>query len=132
MNRLSQALDKDAALAAAKPLLADPEVSVRLAAARVVVHAGDKADAMPVLEAELAANDLDAIADLSALDDPRALQALAALTGDQRRTPEQRAAAAAAHRTAHHVTAALVAALADPSGLVRVEAAATVGALAKN
>jgi len=132
LNRLSQAVDKDAAIAAAKPLLADPDVAVRLAAARVVVHAGDKADAMPVLDAELAMNDLDAIADLAALDDPRAIQALGELTSDQKRTPEQRAAAAAAHRTAHHVTAALVAALTDPSGLVRVEAAATVGALAKN
>ncbi|HEY6039995.1 MAG TPA: hypothetical protein VIV58_37190, partial [Kofleriaceae bacterium] len=132
LNQLSQAVDKGAAIAAAKPLLADPELAVRLAAARVVVHAGDQADAMPVLEAALATRDLDAAADLAALDDPRGLQALGELTSDPKRTPEQRAEAAAAHRTAHRVTAALIAALADPSGLVRVEAAATVGALAKN
>ncbi|HET9988859.1 MAG TPA: HEAT repeat domain-containing protein, partial [Kofleriaceae bacterium] len=132
VNQLAQALGKDAAIAAAKPLLADPELAVRLAAARVLVHAGDRVDAMPVLEAALAAHDLDATADLAALDDPRGLQALAELASDPKRTPEQRAAAAAAHRTAHHVTPALVAALADASGLVRVEAAATLGALAKN
>lgn len=132
LNQLSQAVDKDAAIAAAKPLLADPELAVRLAAARVLVHAGDQADAMPVLEAAVAARDLDAAVDLAALDDPRGLQVLGELTSDPKRTPEQRAEAAAAHRNAHRVTPALIAALADPSGLVRVEAAATVGALAKN
>jgi HEAT repeat protein len=132
LNQLVEALGKEGAVVAAKPLLADPELAVRLAAARVLVHAGDQADAMPVLEAGLAAQDLDAAADLGALGDQHALQALAELASDPKRTPEQRAAAVTAHRTAHHVTPALVAALADPSGIVRVEAAATLGALAKN
>jgi HEAT repeat protein len=132
VNQLVQALGKEAAVTAAKPLLADPEMAVRLAAARVLVHAGDKTDAMPVLEAGLAAHDLEATADLGALGDARALHALAELASDPKRTPDQRAAAVTAHGTAHHVTPALVAALADPSGIVRVEAAATLGTLAKN
>jgi HEAT repeat protein len=132
VNQLVQALGKDGAVVAAKPLLADPELAVRLAAARVLVHADDPADATPVLEAALAAGDVDAAADLGALGDAHALQALAELASDPKRTPEQRAAAVTAHRTAHRVTPALVAALADPSGIVRVEAAATLGALAKN
>ena len=48
-----------------------------------------------------------------------------------KRTPEQRAAAAAAHHSAHAVTPGLVAALADSSGVVRVEAAAALVMLAK-
>ncbi|MEO6776670.1 MAG: HEAT repeat domain-containing protein [Kofleriaceae bacterium] len=132
INQLAQALGKDAAIAAAKPLLADPELGVRLAATRVLVHAGDRADAMPVLEAALATRDLEAAADLAALGDARALHVLAELASDPKRTPEQRVVAVAAHRIARQVTPALVAALADPSGLVRVEAAATLGALAKH
>jgi HEAT repeat protein len=132
VNQLVEALGNDAAVTAAKPLLADPELGVRLAAARMLVHAGDRADATPVLEAALAARDVDAAADLGALDDAHALQVLGELASDPKRTPEERSAAVAAHRAAHHVTPALVAALADASGLVRVEAAATLGALAKN
>jgi HEAT repeat protein len=130
-NSLVAALGKDAAIAAAKGLTQDGELGVRLAAARVLIHAGDSADALPVLSAALANHDVDAAADLGALGDPQALAALGALATDPERTPEQRAAAVSAHRTAHHVTPSLVAALADPSGLVRVEAAATLGALAK-
>src|SRR6185312_3680245 len=132
VNQLVDAVGKEAAVTAAKPLLADPELAVRLAAARVLVHAGDRADAMPVLEAALAADDLDAAADLGALGDERALRRLGELASDPKRTPEQRAAAVTAHKTARHVTPPLVAALADPSGIVRVEAAATLGTLAKN
>jgi hypothetical protein len=50
---------------------------------------------------------------------------------DGKLTAEQRAAAANAHRIAHHVTPGLVAALADSNALVRVEAAAALGMLAK-
>jgi HEAT repeat protein len=131
-NSLVQALGKDAAIVAAKGLTQDGELGVRLAAARVLVHAGDTADAMPVLAAALANHDVEAAADLGALGDHKALDALGALATDPKRTPEERAAAVSAHRTARHVTPALVSALADASGLVRVEAAATLGALARD
>ncbi len=137
LNVLAQAVGREAAVATAKPLTADAELGVRLAAARVLAHAGDPEDAARVFADALAANDASgtahvaAAADLAALGDPRGLTALAALTSDPKRTPEQRVAAVAAHREAHHVTPALVAALADSSGLVRVEAAAVLGALAK-
>ena len=129
VNSLPRALDKAAAITAAKTATADPELAVRLAAARVLAHAGDVADATAVFAAAL--TDVDAAADLGALGDPRGVASLDALSSDPNRTPEQRAAAIAAHRTAHRVTPTLVAALADASGLVRVEAAATLAALAK-
>jgi len=128
-NSLTRALDKADAIATARTLTADPELAVRLAAARVLAHAGDVADATVVFVAAL--SDVDAAADLGALGDPRGVASLDALSSDPKRTPEQRAAAISAHRTAHRVTPTLVAALADASGLVRVEAAATLAALAK-
>jgi HEAT repeat protein len=128
-NSLSRALSKPEAIATAKTLTGDTVLAVRLAAARVLAHAGDVADAKPVFEAAI--GDVDAAADLGALGDPKGLASLEALSSDPKRTPEERATAAAAHRTAHHVTPTLVAALADPSGLVRVEAAASLTALAK-
>lgn len=131
-NSLVQALGKDGAIVAAKGLTQDKELGVRMAAARVLVHAGDEADARPVLSAALAERDVEAAADLAALGDRDALAALGTLATDPKRTPEQRAAAVSAHRTARHVTPALVAALADASGLVRVEAAATLGDFAQN
>ena len=136
-NTLVRALGKDGALAPARTLSADPELDVRLAAARVLVRAGDKAAAANVFAAALAADDAhdhaaQAAADLAALDDPRGLARLGELVRDPHRTPEQRAAAAAAHRSAHHVTPGLVAALADGNAVVRVQAAATLGALAKS
>jgi HEAT repeat protein len=73
---------------------------------------------------------IQAAADLASLGDPAGLKALSDATRDPKRTVEQRAAAAAAHRTAHRVTPGLVAALADPNSLVRIEAAAALGALA--
>jgi hypothetical protein len=48
-----------------------------------------------------------------------------------KRAPDQRAQAAAAHRTAHRVTPGLVGALADPNGVVRVESAAAIALLAR-
>ncbi|MEO8840664.1 MAG: HEAT repeat domain-containing protein [Kofleriaceae bacterium] len=129
VNSLARALAKPEAIAAAKTATTDPELAVRLAAARVLAHAGDVAGATAVFAAAL--TDVDAAADLGALGDPRGTAALDALASDPKRTPEQRAAAISAHRTARHVTPTLVGALADPSGLVRVEAAATLAALAK-
>lgn len=131
-NSLARALDTQGVLFTGKQLAADKELGVRLAAARALVHAGDIADATPVLTAALgSAHEIDAAADLGALGDVHGLESLADFTRDPNRTAEQRAAAATAHRIAHHVTAGLVAALADPSGLVRVQAAATLDALAR-
>jgi HEAT repeat protein len=131
-NYLIAALGKPGALPVAQKLAADPDVSVRLSAARVLARAGDKDGATAVFVAALATDHaVQAAADLAALGDARGLDELAKLVHDPARTPEARADAAAAHRTAHHVTAGLVAALADPSGAVRVEAAATLAALAK-
>lgn len=132
-NLAVAALGRDAGRAYAQRLVGDPELAVRLAAARVLAHAGDPAGARAVFAAALAAPDqgIQAAADLAALGDAQGIAALTADVRDPQRTPEQRAEAATAHRTAHRVTPGLVAALADPNGLVRVEAAATLGALSK-
>jgi HEAT repeat protein len=136
-NILSRALAKPEAIDAARKLTADTALGVRLAAARVLAHAGDVADAAPVFVAALGADDAQdhaaqAAADLAAIDDPRGLARLDELVRDPKRTAEARAAAAEAHRTAHHVTPGLVAALADNNAIVRVAAAATIGVLAKS
>ncbi len=132
-NLLVQALGKEAARPYAQKLVADPDLGVRLAAARVLVQLGDREAARPVFSAALEdpTHGVQAAADLAALGDPAGLQALSAFVRDPRRTPDQRASAVMAHRSAHRVTGGLVAALADPDGLVRVEAAAALGALAK-
>ncbi len=92
-------------------------------------HAGE-ADAAAQVFAGVA-DDAQAAADLAELGDPRGVERLTALVVDQKRSAEQRAAAAEAHRFAHRVSPGLVAALADPNAVVRVAAAATLGALAK-
>lgn len=132
-NLLVQALGKEAARPYAQKLVADPDLGVRLAAARVLVQLGDREAARPVFSAALEdpTHGVQAAADLAALGDPAGVQALSAFVRDPRRTPDQRASAVMAHRSAHRVTGGLVAALADPDGLVRVEAAAALGALAK-
>jgi HEAT repeat protein len=132
-NMLSAALAKADARATAQRLVGDANVAVRLAAARVLVHTGDKRAAQPIFAAALTDADVgvQAAADLANLDDPAGIAALSSYTLDASRTPEQRAAAASAHRSARRVTPGLVAALADASGIVRIEAAAVLGALAK-
>ena len=136
-NYLVRALGKDAALGPARQLAHDKELGVRLAAARVLAHAGDATEATKVFVAALGADDsrdhaAQAAADLAALGDARGAARLTELVRDPRRTPEQRAAAAAAHRSAHRVTPGLLAALADTNAIVRVEAAAALGALSKD
>ncbi len=133
-NVAVRAVGKAGALAIARTLIADKELGVRIAAARVLAHGGEPAAAAPVFTEALASPEyeLQAAGDLAEQDDPRGLEALSAAVHDGKRTAEQRAAAAAAHRGAHEVTAGLVAALADASGVVRVEAAATIAMLAKN
>ncbi|MBV8758980.1 MAG: HEAT repeat domain-containing protein [Deltaproteobacteria bacterium] len=131
-NLAVAAVGREAALTYARRLVGDPELRVRLAAARVLAHTGDAAGARPLFMAALDSPERDqAAADLAALGDPTGLATLSADVRDAKRTPDQRAEAASAHRTAHHVTPGLVAALADPNGLVRVQAAATLGALAR-
>jgi len=131
-NLAVSALGHEAGLAYAQRLTKDTELQVRLAAARVLAHSGDAAGARAIFSSALESpQGIQAAADLAAQGDATGLAALSADVRNSRNTPEQRAEAAMAHRNAHHVTPGLVAALADPNGLVRVEAAATAGALAK-
>jgi len=132
-NLVVRALGKDKGVELARRMIADKELGVRLAAARVLAHGGDKPGAAAVFTEALASDDfmLAAASDLAAQDDPRGIAALDAAVRDMNRSPDTRAAAASAHRGARKVTAGLVAALADPSGVVRVEAAAVLVMLAK-
>lgn len=131
VNLAQRALGTPAALVLARRLAGDPEVAVRLAAARVLAHAGDRAAAATIFAAALDDREhgLSAAGDLIAQDDPRGLAALEAQLHAP--SPGARAAAAAAHRSARRITPALIAALADDSGVVRVEAAAALAMLAK-
>jgi len=132
-NLAVRAVGKPAALALARKLAADPEPAVRLAAARVLAHAGDRDAATAILVAALAAPDhaLQAATDLAEQNDPRGVKALDAAVRSPALGPVERAAAATAHRTARRITPGLVAALADDSGVVRVEAAATLALLSR-
>lgn len=131
-NMATRAAGKASGLALARKLIADPEPRVRLAAARVLAHAGERAAAIEVFAAALAGDSaLNAATDLAGLGDERGLKALDAMVRDGKATPDQRAAAASAHRTARKVTPGLVAALADGNGVVRVEAATALVMLAR-
>jgi HEAT repeat protein len=152
-NLAVRALGKPAAVALAHRLVADPVPAVRLAAARVLAHGGEAQAAAAVFVAVLggaaaaaeprpdsgpdAGPDagpelrIDAAVDLAALGDPRGVQALDAAVRDTAHGSAPRAAAAAAHRAAHCITPGLVAALADDSAFVRVEAAATLALLTR-
>ncbi|MDB4956589.1 MAG: hypothetical protein JWO36_4158 [Myxococcales bacterium] len=131
-NVLVQAIGNPAAAQIAHRLMSDKVVAVQLAAARVLAHGGDPEAAKRVFAAALATPEgIAAAADLAALGDASGSHALSSFVRDLKSSPEQRAAAAAAHRTARKVTPGLVAALADPNGLVRVEAAAALGMLSK-
>jgi HEAT repeat protein len=132
INTALRALDKPAAAAFARKLIADPDVGVRLAAARVMIAAGDQVGALGVLEQALATESaVSAATDLARIGDKRGLDTLSNATRDAKATPDQRAQAASAHATARRVTPGLVAALADANGVVRVEAAAVLVELAK-
>jgi len=132
-NLLVTAVGREAARPYATKLAADPELGVRLAAARVLAQLDDREGARRVFTSALDNPDygIQAAADLAALGDRAGLQALSLAVRDPKRSSAQRAAAASAHRSARRVTGGLVAALADPDGLVRVEAAAVLGMLAK-
>jgi HEAT repeat protein len=131
-NMASRASGKTHAIVLAKKLLADPEPRVRLAAARVLAHAGDRRAAIEIFAASLTGDSaLGAATDLAELGDKRGLDLLDAMVRDAKSSPDQRAAAASAHRSARKVTPGLVAALADANGVVRVEAATVLVMLAK-
>ena len=132
-NLAVRALGRDAAVALARRLAGDPELGVQLAAARVLGHAGDRAAAVAMFAAALTTDHrIDAAVDLAAQDDPRGVQALDEAVRDQLHGAAARAAAAAAHRTARKITPGLVAALADDSAGVRVEAAGALALLARH
>jgi len=133
-NLLEQVVTKDAALTFAEQLAKDSDPRVALAAARVLGRDGGREAAIAVFRAQLAGPEAtQAAADLVALDgDNDALAKLSSLARDATRTPEQRAEAVDAHRTARRITPGLVAALADPSGVVRVDAASVLASLARD
>jgi len=137
-NLAVRALGKDAARAVARPLGADPEPAVRLAAARVLGHSGDRPAAIAIAAAVLAsphasrALQLEAAVDLATQGDPRGARALDALVRDPDHGAPVRSAAAAAHRAARCITPGLVAALADGNGPVRVAAAAALAVLTRH
>ena len=128
-NAAARALAPAAAIALVTRLATDPELGVRLAAARAMGALGQR-DAAIAVFAAASSTDSGAAADLAALGDPRGWLALQVAVRDPAAAPEARAAAAAAHLIAHRITPALVAALADSSGVVRVEAAAALAVLA--
>lgn len=128
-NTALRALAQPDAVAFVTMLAADPEATVRLAAARALAAAGQREAAAPIFAAA-AATDPGAAADLARLGDPRGVAALAALISAPDSPSDLRALAAAAHLIARRITPALVGALADSSGVVRVEAAAALAQLA--
>jgi HEAT repeat protein len=132
-NLATRAFGRDKAKPFLLGLLEDKDLGVRLAAARSLAHAGDKAAAFAVFAAALDDPErrLAAAQDFASFGDPRGITILDESARDLSATPDARSAAVAAHRGARKITAGLVAALADPSGLVRVEAAAVLVALAK-
>jgi HEAT repeat protein len=132
-NLAVRARGQPAALVLAKKLAADPELAVRLAAARVLAHTGDRPAAAAIFATALDSPGLalQAAIDLAAQDDERGVQALDTAVRDPAQGPLARAAAAGAHRTVHRITPGLVAALADDSGVVRVEAAAALAMLSR-
>jgi HEAT repeat protein len=133
INIAARAKGKSAAATLAHRLIADKEVGVRLAAARALASAGDKTAAAAVFAEALGSPlALSAASDLANLGDDRGIKALDAMVRDKLATPDARATAANAHRQAHRVTPGLVAALADPNGVVRVEAASTLVTLARH
>jgi HEAT repeat protein len=123
VNLMQAAVGKGEAFRRAHPLLADKDLAVRLAAARVLAYQEHADEAIPVFAAALDGTErLSAAADLARLGDARGTAALSAAILSAKR-PADRARAAAMHGSARRITPGLVASLADPSGQVRVVAA---------
>ena len=148
LNQLSALLGPAVAQQRARAAAGDAEPAVRLAAARVLGHSGAKPEAIAIFAAVLESatsaeagqgpeasaasapsRTIEAAVDLMSLGDARGEAALsrALLQGE---SAELRISAAAAHRLARKITPALLAALADPSGAVRLEAATALAGLA--
>lgn len=132
-NLATRAFGRDKAGAFLHTLAEDPDLGVRLSAARALAHAGDKPAAIAIFVAALADGErkLSAAQDLASLGDARGVAILDEAASDAKATPDVRGAAVSAHQGARKITGGLVAALADSSGLVRVEAAAVLLALSK-
>jgi HEAT repeat protein len=131
-NMAVRSVARTTAMAVAEKLAGDAELGVRLAAARTLASTGERERAIAVFVAALGTDSaLSAATDLARLGDERGTKVLEAAVRDAAGSPDQRAAAAAAHRTARQITPGLVAALADANGVVRVEAAAALVALAR-
>lgn len=130
LNAVAEIADESAA-SLARPLGADAEPGVRLAVARALERAGRAAEAIPILAAALALEDetwrLGAATDLARIGDPRGSQALVALATVG--SPRIRSEALAALPPHHD---AVLGALADPSGLVRIVAAERLGTRFEN
>ena len=132
LNLATAALGKGPAGDRAARALADAQVAVRLAAARVLAAAGRKDEAITAFAGALSADPDDRIqaaADLARLGDARGVAALTDLA-QHADSAARRRAAVAAHLTARRITPGLVAALADPAPDVRVEAARALWSLA--
>lgn len=136
-NLAPVALGQPVATPIEQQLAHDDDPHVRLAAGRALAHLGDRVDAVatwtglltgPADQREVT---IEAAEELAALGVATGTAALAATVRDLKATPEERAAAAASHRDAHVMTPELVAALADPSGVVRVAVATALGAYAR-
>jgi HEAT repeat protein len=131
LNVAEAALGSAAALERGRAKLADPDVTVRVAAARLVGYLGAATDAIPVLAAALDGPErLSAAADLVLLGDDRGVTVLSSALLDAKR-PDARLRAVSMHLTARRITPGLVAALADPNGQVRGVAAYTLIKLAR-
>ena len=133
INVAARAIGDTAALPFYVEMTQDPHPAVRLAAARALANASRKDQAqttialavfVSILETSAEFDDrLAAASDLAMYDDGRGPVALGKFVSERSLTADQRTAAAAAHRMGRVVTAGLVAALADASGQVRIEAA---------
>ncbi|MGE0867150.1 MAG: HEAT repeat domain-containing protein [Kofleriaceae bacterium] len=130
-NSAARALGTEQATELARRLVNDTDGRVRLAAGRVLAHAGQRDAAVAVFVAALSAPDLaiDAAGELAELGDQRGIDLIDAALSDAQRPVDQRMAAITAHRSARVVTPGLIAAIADPSSTVRVAAAAVLIAL---
>ncbi len=128
LNAVTQIAKKTDAIRIATAALADDRLEVKLAAARALVRLGQSAAATTVFYAALdAARDwprLQAAIDLVRMDDAKGPEALARLSKSP--SPQTRKAAISAHRYMDNASLPLVAALADESADVRIEAAETL------
>ena len=127
----SAALGKAGALPRLRTALADPAPGVRVAAARALAYAGERAPAVTALAEVAAGADADAAvnaaAELVHLGDERGRPVLERLAASE--DPEVRRGVVLAHLGARVITPGLWVALADDVAGNRIDAAATLIAL---